>query len=188
MVMIRSVFECYNYVVIQSASHWSSSSNRLWKVALFRLNGKKGNVVPIHKKDYKQCLKNYRPLSLLPICGKTFEKLIFNEMFKVFTENELISPNQLGFKLGDSCINQLLSITHKIYKSFEDGFEVRGVFIDTSKAFDEVWHETLIFKLKQNGISGNLLIFLCDFLRNGNQRVFLNGQVSDWSDVRAGVP
>ena len=68
---------------------------------------KKGNVVPIHKKDDKQCLKNYRPISLLPICGKIFEKLIFNEMFKFFIENELISPNQSGFKPGDSCINQL---------------------------------------------------------------------------------
>ena len=113
----------------------------------------KGNVVPIHKKDDKQCLKNYRPISLLPICGKIFERLIFNEMFKFFIENELISPNQLGFKPGDSCINQLLAITHEIHKSFDDGFKVRGVFLDISKAFEKVWHEGLIFKLKQNDIS-----------------------------------
>ena len=100
-------------------------------------------------------------------------------MFKFFIENELISPNQSGFKSGDPCINQLLAITHEIYKSFDDGFEVRGVFLDISKAFDKVWHEGLIFKLKQNGISGNLLNLLCDFLRNKKQRVLLNGQVSD---------
>ena len=132
---------------------------------------KKGNVVPIHKKDDKQCLKNYRSISLLSICGNFFQKLIFNEIFKFFIENELISPNQSGFS-----------------DSFDDGFEVRGVFLDISKAFDKVWHEGLIFKLKQNGISGNLLNLLCDFLRNRKQRVLLNGQVSDWSDVRAGVP
>ena len=68
-------------------------------------------------------MKNYRPVSLLPICGKIFERLIFNEIFKFFTPNNLISPNQLGFKPGDLCINQLLSITHKIYKSFDDGLE-----------------------------------------------------------------
>ena len=113
----------------------------------------KGNVVPIHKKDDKQCFKNYGPISLLPICGKIFEKLIFNEMFKFFIEKELISPNQSRFKLRDSCINQLLAITHEIYKSFDDIFEVRGVFLDISKAFDKVWHEGLIFKLKRNGIS-----------------------------------
>ena len=127
---------------------------------------KKGNVVPIHKKDDKQCFKNYHPISLLPICGKIFEKLIFNEIFKFFIENKLISPYQSGFKPGDSCINQLLDITHEIYKSFGDGFEVRGVFLDISKAFDKVWHEGLIFKLKQNAISSNLLNLLCDFLRN----------------------
>ena len=133
---------------------------------------KKGNMVPIHKKDDKQCLKNYRPISLLTICGKIFEKLIFNEMFKFFIENELISPNQSGFKPGDSCINQLLTITHEIYKSFDEGSEVSGVFLDISKAFDKVSNEGLIFKLKQNGISGSLLNLLCDFLRNRKQIFF----------------
>ena len=138
---------------------------------------KKGNVVPIHKKDDKQRLKNYRPISLLPISGKIFEKIIFNELFKFFIENELISPNQLWFKPDGSCINQLLAVTHEIYKSFDDGFEVRGVLLDISMAFDKVWHEGLIFKLEQNGIPGNLLNLLCDFLRNRKQRVLLNGQV-----------
>ena len=54
-------------------------------------------------------------------------------MFEFFIENELISSNQSGFKPGDSCINQLLAITHEMYKSFDDGFEVRGVFLDISK-------------------------------------------------------
>ena len=84
-------------------------------------------------------------------------------MFKLFIENELISPNQSGFKPDDSCTNQLLAITHEIHKSFDEGFQVRGVFLDISKAFGKVWHEGLIFKLKQNGISGNLINLLCDF-------------------------
>ena len=71
-------------------------------------------MVLFHEKDDKQCLKNYHPLSLLQICGKIFEKLIFNEMFKFFIEKEIISPNQSGFKSGDSCINQRLAITHEI--------------------------------------------------------------------------
>ena len=59
----------------------------------------KGNVVSIHKKDDKQCFKNYRPIFQQPICGKNFEKLIFNEMFKFFfIKNELITPDQSGFK------------------------------------------------------------------------------------------
>ena len=59
--------------------------------AIFPSEWKKGNIVPIHKKGDKQTLKNYRPVSLLPICGKILERLMFNEMFKFFIENELIS-------------------------------------------------------------------------------------------------
>ena len=79
-------------------------------------------------------------------------------------------------------------MTHKIYQSFDEGFNVRSVFLDLSKAFDKVWHDDIIFKLKQNGISGNLLNLSPNFLRNRKQRVLLNGQTSSWVDVDAGVP
>ena len=104
-------------------------------------------------------------------------------MLRFFLDNKLITTSQSGFKPGDSCINQLLSITHEIYKSFDGGLEVRSVFLDISKAFDKVWHEGVIFKLEQNGISGDLLNILRDFLSN---RV-LNGQVSTRTSVNAGV-
>ena len=87
----------------------------------------------------------------------------------------MITPNQSGFKTGDSCINQLVSITHETYKSFDDGYEVRGVFLDISKAFDKVWHQGLHYKLRQNGIFGELLNILTDFLDNRTQRIILNG-------------
>ena len=99
----------------------------------------------------KQILKNYQPVSLLPICRKVFERLIYNCQFEYFIGNDLISPNQSGFKPGDSCTNQLISIAHEIYQSFDDGFEVRDVFLGISKAFGKVWHNGVIYKLKQNG-------------------------------------
>ena len=85
-------------------------------------------------------------------------------MFEFFTENELISNNQSGFKSDDSCINQLLCITHDIYQSLDDGLETRSVFLDIPKAFHKVWREGLLFKLKQNGISDNLLNVITNFL------------------------
>ena len=146
------------------------------ETGFFSSEWKKANIVPIHKKGDKQTLENYRPVSLLPICGNILERLMFNEMFNFFIENKLISSNQSGFKPGDSCINQLLSL------------KVRSAFLDISKAFDKVWHDGIIYKLTQNGISGNLLNLLEDFLKERKQRVLLNGQVSTWKNINAGVP
>ena len=134
---------------------------------------KKAIVVPVFKKGDKQCVKNYRPVSLLPICSKIFERIIYNNTYNYLIDNNLISQNQSGFKRGDSCINQLISITHDILNSLDEGLEVRGVFLDISKAFDKVWHEGLIYKLQQNGISGELLNILIDFLSNRKQRLVM---------------
>ena len=70
-------------------------------------------------------------------------------MFRFFLDNTLITMNQPGFKPGDPCINQLLSIIHEIYNCFYDGLEVRSIFLDIFKAFDKVWHEVVIFKLEK---------------------------------------
>ena len=81
----------------------------------FPIEWKKANVAPVHKKNNRQLIENYRPISLLPVCGKILERIIYNKMFEFFCENELISHSQSGFRPGDSCINQLLCITHDIY-------------------------------------------------------------------------
>ena len=102
----------------------------------------------------------------------------------------MLSKHQSGFRPGDSCIYQLLAITHDISLSFvsSPSLEPRGVFLDISKAFDRVWHDGLLFKLKQNGVSGNLLGSIKIFLNDRVARVVLNGKTSDWERTRAGVP
>ena len=109
-------------------------------------------------------------------------------MFEFLNMSFLISKNQSGFRPGDSCINQLLSITHEIYQLFDDSLEVRAVISAISKAFDNAWHKGLIFKLKQNGISDKILIIITDYLRFRKQRATLNGQTSSWASIEAGVP
>ena len=112
---------------------------------------KKGYCCANTQKGDKKTLKNYRPVSLLPICSKIFGRLIYNETFDFFLDKGLISANQSGFKPGDSCINQFLLIMHNVYKSFDDSYEVRGVFLDVSKGFDKVWHDGLVLKLQEMG-------------------------------------
>ena len=131
----------------------------IWKLA---------NVVPVHKKEEKKLLKNYRPISLLPIFSKIFERVIYNSLFNHFVCNKLSTPSQSGFLPGDSCIAQLLSIIHEIQTSLDSNppADVRGVFLDISKAFDKVWHKGQPYKLKSYGVEGELLSLLDCYLRD----------------------
>ena len=82
------------------------------------------------------------------------------------TANKLLNPNQSGFMPGDSCIHQRLSVINEIYASFDanPSLEVRGVFLDISKAFDRVWPEWLIYKIKCMGVKGDLPPLIESFL------------------------
>ena len=151
---------------------------------------KKANVVPVHKKNLKNLKINYRPISLLPIFGKILEKLMFNALYQHLDANNILDPNQSGFRPCDSTINQLLTIVHSIFQAFDCNptLEVRSVYLDISKAFDRVWHKGLIYKLRRCGISGKLLTLFESFLANREQRTVLNGKASQWGAIKAGVP
>ena len=153
----------------------------MWKLA---------NVTPIFKKGDRQLIKNYRPISLLPICGKVFEKIIFNNLSNHLTRYNLITKNQSGFRPGDSTTNQLIDLVNEIHHAFDSptSLEIRAIFLDISKAFDKVWHGGLIFKMRQNGISGQLLKLFQNYLNNRKQRVVINGFQADYSNIESGVP
>ena len=148
---------------------------------IFPDNWKKSNICTNHKKVDKQIVNNYRPVSLLPISGKIVKTLIFNSLYQFLEEQKLLSIHQSGFRSHDSCVNQLLFIVHNLYKAFNayPNLDARGVFLGISKAFDKVWHEWLIYKLKSMGVSDSLLKLIQSFLTNRLQRVLLNGQTSE---------
>ena len=103
-------------------------------------------------------------------------------------EEKLLNPNQSSFCPSGSCINQLLAITHETFEAFDctPPLEVRSVFLDISKAFDEFWHE--VYKLKSMGISGKLYNLLGNYLSCRFQRVILNGQHSSYKPILPGAP
>ena len=117
---------------------------------------KKSNIVPIHKKYDIQLINNYRTVSLLTICRKSFERIIFNSTFQFIEENKLLNVNQSEFQPGDSCEYQVLPFVYNIYAGFEQSppLEVCSCFLDISKAFDKVFHEGLIYKMKTMRFTG----------------------------------
>ena len=88
----------------------------------------------------------------------------------------------------DSTTNQLLDIYHMFYEAVDNGKEVRVVFCDISKTFDRVWHKGLLFKLAAIGCSKSLLRWFTSYLSGRRQRVVINGVISDWASIFAGVP
>ena len=115
------------------------------------------NVLPIHKKESQQFKKSHRPISLLPICGKIFQKLIFDVMYEFLIKNNLFTPTQSGFRLGDFTFNQLLK--KYIKHSMNIHPQRLAIFLDISKAFDKVWHEGLVSKLNQLVFQVKFFIF-----------------------------
>ena len=154
---------------------------------VFPSEWKKGNIVFICKKDeklknWKQTLKNYLPVSLLPICGKILERLMFNVMFKFFIQNELISSNQPGFTLGDSCVNHLVSITHEtnlLTRSWGYG-HLQSIWQSLAR-----WYNFQINSKRNVRECTKALAWLFKWEK---QRVVLNGQASTWTNLTAGVP
>ena len=147
--------------------------------------------MPVHKKNEKNLKGNYRPISLLPIFGKILEKLIYDSLYSHLVSSELLNPNQSGFRPGDSTVNQLISITHTIFKAFDCNppLDVRSVYLDISKAFDRVWHHGLIYKLKRCSVSGNLLALINNFLKEPLSPRRLSGhlRISDYLKIKFGL-
>ena len=111
-----------------------------------------GNVTPVHNKEDKNIIGNYRPISLLPISSKVFEKCIYKHIFNFI--RDLITEHQSGFTINDWTRNQLLYIANMFSKALNEGKEIRVIFFDISKAFDRVWHRGLLFKLKKRELLG----------------------------------
>ena len=143
---------------------------------------KSAKVTPIHKKESKLNHLNYRPISLLSVFSKIFEKLIYLRIYLFLTKNNLISNKQFGFRSNYSTNHALVSITERIKSLLDDTQFV------CEKAFDTVNHEILCDKLNYYGLRGNINKLIQSYLTNRKQFVSINGQDSEIRDINCGVP
>ena len=149
---------------------------------------KEAHVTPVFKSGDRQDKVNYRPISLLSNIGKLLERIVFKQLYKFCESRGLLTWRNSGYKRLDSTVNQMIYISHKIYEALSNGKEVCFVSLDATAAFDRVWHDGLIHKLKNKGISGKLLAWLTNYLVDRKQRVVIKGNSSDWHENKAGVP
>lgn len=153
---------------------------------------KYAEVKPLFKKGSRQVMGNYRPISILPVISKIFEKVVVSQIQDFIAKHSIILNNQFGFQQGKNTIDAVNSFIEKISTSIDKNSKVAGIFCDLTKAFDSVNHELLIYKLEKYGIRGSALKWLKSYLSNRKQRVkiALNGAnyYSDWKTVSQGVP
>ena len=152
------------------------------------LDWRSANVTPIFKKGNKSHSKNYRPVSLTCIVCKVLETLIRKVFMEHFNRNALLSPHQHGFVVGKSCTTHLLEVIDEWTRVLDDGGTIDAIYMDFMKAFDTVPHQRLLTKLEAYGIQGNVHAWIKAFLLGRRQRVYVNGQQSNWCEVSSGIP
>ena len=145
-------------------------------------------IIPIFKKENKSLASNYRPISLTSHFIKIFERIMRNKLIDHLETNNLITPQQHGFRRYRSTLTQLLHHFDLILQILETNTNADTLYLDLSKAFDKVNHQTLLHKLEQMKITGKILAWITSFLTNRTQTVVVNGHKSIPAKVESGVP
>ena len=145
-------------------------------------------VTPIYKENLRQIVSNYRPISLLPIFSKIFEKLMYIRLINFITKNEILMQNQFGFQKNKSTEMAVNAITNQIINSFENKETSYCIFLDFAKAFDTVQHDILINKLEYYGIRGLPLKWFKSYLDNRQQYTEIDDTLSNIEYIKYGVP
>ena len=146
-------------------------------------------MVPVFKNvGERSTAKNCRPVSLLSVVSKVFEKLVNNRIVDHLEKCGLFSDFQYRFRSSRSTADLLTVVSDRIVRAFNRSGATRAVALDISKAFDRVWHAGLLHKLKSYGVSGQIFSLISFFLSNRRLRVVLDGKSSQEYPVNAGVP
>ena len=145
-------------------------------------------VLAMHKEGDINIVSNYRPISLLPVVSKIFEKLLHKRLTYFLDQNDVFYHKQYGFRKNYSTVHALNTEVSQIVQSLNKNEVVFGIFIDFSKAFDTIQHQILLNKLEHYGIRGNAHDLLRSYLTNRKQLVFSGEIFTDLLDVSCGVP
>ena len=145
-------------------------------------------VIPIFKDGNKSLVGNYRPISLVPVMGEIFEKVMYNRVSNFLTRFNILGKSQYGFQKQKSTEDAIMDLNTKIINAMEEKQHSCAVFLDFAKAFDTVNHNILINKLHHYGIRGPAFSWLQSYLSNREQCVNIGYVKSKLTQVKHGVP
>jgi len=166
----------------------SNLFNRSINTGVFPDCLKLARVVPIYKSGDRCNTNNYRPISILPVLSKVFEKIMFIRLQSFIKSNNLLNDHQFGFREKSSTSDAVSQFLDFVFESFNAKISLLAVFLDFSKAFDTVNHQILCTKLHHMGFRGVALEWFRSYLANRKQFVDIGGTFSQSSEVRMGVP
>ena len=155
---------------------------------IFPQSLKVARVVPIFKGGCGNDANNYRPVSVLPLFSKIYERVVFNQLSAFLDKYNIINEAQYGFRAGKSTIEAILNHLQFVYDELDSGNLVISLFLDFRKAFDSINHEILLKKLHHYGIRGLAHKWFSSYLSNRQQFVSINGVCSGQCEVSYGVP
>ena len=153
---------------------------------IFPAKLKLADISPIFKSLQKTCVKNYRPVSILPVVSKIFER-IMDAQTDAYIDKTL-SPYLCGYRKGYSCQYALLAMIENWKESLDKDGHAGGILMDLSKAFDTINHNLLIAKLHAYGFSRDALEIIYSYLSDRWQRIKINTSLSTWSKILCGMP
>ena len=162
--------------------------NQSFETGIFPDCLKIGKVNPLHKKDSCKNPSIYRPISILSVFSKIFEKLMHKRLYNFLDAYEILYPLQFGFREKHSTTNALLSLTELLKLSIDNGKFCCGIFLDLQNAFDTVNHSILLQKLEHYCIRDNALQWFKSYLNERSQYVTVNGHASEMLPITCGVP
>ena len=146
------------------------------------------SIIPLHKGGVRNDPTNYRPISLLSIFAKLFEKVIKHRLVTFLDVNNIITDNQFGFRKSHSTELAVIDIQNSLLRNLDDNKMTCTIFLDLAKAFDSVNHNILLKKLERYGIRGTPLLLLKSYLTNRQHLTKLNGVESCLKLLDIGVP
>ena len=128
---------------------------QMLRTGIFPNKLKIAKVIPLYKNKDDTHITNYRPISILPSISKIFEKVIYIQLYDYFTDNDLFSHSQYGFRSNHSTELAVLEVIDRIILDMDKGKLPINIYLDLSKAFDTLDFNILLDKLRHYGIKGN---------------------------------